>query len=46
MTRGLAMVGRLNQDQGRRAAETFLSTHRDDLGKRSSLDLDALLEGV
>src|SRR5262245_26272775 len=34
------------RDEGRRAAETFLSAHRDDLGKRSSLDLDALLEGV
>jgi NTE family protein len=34
------------RDEGRRAAETFLRTHRDDLGKRSSLDLDALLEGV
>jgi NTE family protein len=34
------------RDEGRRAAETFLSTHGDDLGKRSSLDLDALLEGV
>jgi len=34
------------RDEGRRAAEIFLSTHRDDLGKRSSLDLDQLLEGV
>jgi NTE family protein len=34
------------RDEGRRAAETFLSTHGDDLGKRSSLDLDTLLEGV
>ena len=34
------------RDEGRRAAETFLSTHGDDLGTCSSLDLDALLEGV
>jgi NTE family protein len=34
------------RDEGRRAAETFLSTHGHDLGKRSSLDLDALLQGV
>jgi NTE family protein len=34
------------RDEGRRAAEAFLSTHGDDLGKRSSLDLDTLLEGV
>jgi NTE family protein len=34
------------RDEGRRAAETFLSTHGDDLGKRSSLDLDMLLEGI
>ena len=34
------------RDEGRRAAETFLSTHGDDLGKRGSFDLDALLEGV
>src|SRR5215470_8937487 len=34
------------RDEGRRAADTFLSTHWDDLGKRSSLDLDTLLEGV
>ena len=34
------------RDEGRRAAETFLDSHRDDLGKRSSFDLDSLLEGV
>jgi NTE family protein len=34
------------RDEGRRAAETFLSAHGDDLGTRSSLDLDALLEGI
>jgi NTE family protein len=34
------------RDEGRRAAEAFLSTHADALGKESTLDLDALLEGV
>jgi NTE family protein len=34
------------KDEGRRAAETFLDAHGDDLGRRSSLDLDALLEQV
>ncbi|MGA7326791.1 MAG: patatin-like phospholipase family protein [Rhodomicrobium sp.] len=34
------------KDEGRRAAETFLDAHGDDLGHRSSLDLDALLEQV
>ena len=31
------------RDEGRRAAEAFLEAHRDDLGRRSSLDLDSLL---
>jgi NTE family protein len=34
------------RDRGRAAAEAFLSTHGDDLGKRSTLDFDQLLEGV
>ncbi|MGO9986262.1 MAG: patatin-like phospholipase family protein [Rhodomicrobium sp.] len=34
------------RDEGRRAAEAFLATHGADLGKRSSFDLDTLLEGV
>ncbi|MGA7324941.1 MAG: patatin-like phospholipase family protein [Rhodomicrobium sp.] len=34
------------KDEGRRAAELFLDTHGDDLGHRSSLDLQALLEEV
>ena len=34
------------RDEGRRAAEAFLAAHGDDLGRRSSLDLDLLLEGV
>lgn len=34
------------QNEGRQAAESFYRTHKDDLGKRSSLDLDQLTEGV
>lgn len=34
------------RDAGRQAAEAFLAEHGDDLGKRSSLDIDQLLEGV
>jgi NTE family protein len=34
------------RDEGRRSAELFLAEHRDDLGKRSTLDLDALLDRV
>jgi NTE family protein len=34
------------RDEGRRAAETFLNEQAMNLGKRSSLDLDTLLEGV
>ncbi|WP_454781931.1 patatin-like phospholipase family protein [Legionella sp. WA2022007384] len=34
------------RDEGRQAADAFLSEHANDLGKRSSLDLDVLLEGV
>lgn len=34
------------RDEGRRSAEEFLQNHGADLGKRSSLDLDALLEGA
>lgn len=34
------------RDGGRRAAEAFLASHGDDIGKRSTLDLDALLEGI
>ncbi|WEX90560.1 patatin-like phospholipase family protein [Sinorhizobium garamanticum] len=33
-------------NEGRRSAEAFLDAHGDDLGHRSSLDLDILLEGV
>ena len=34
------------RDEGRRAAEEFGHTHRADIGVRSTLDLDSLLEGV
>ena len=34
------------RDKGRRAAEAFLTEHSDDLGRRSSVDLDRLLEGL
>jgi NTE family protein len=34
------------RDAGRTAAAAFLVTHGQDLGRRSSFDLDALLEGV
>ncbi len=34
------------RDEGRRAAETFLTTSRENIGKRSSIDLDVLLQQV
>jgi len=34
------------RDEGRQAADAFLAAHSDDIGKASTLDLDALLEGV
>jgi NTE family protein len=34
------------RDEGRKSADAFLKTHGGDLGRRSSLDLDSLLEGV
>lgn len=34
------------RDEGRRSAQTFLECHGEDLGRRSSLDLDGLLKGV
>ncbi len=36
----------LLRDEGRRAADTFLATHGKDLGARSTVDIDRLLEGV
>jgi NTE family protein len=35
----------LLRDEGRRATATFLATHGGDLGRRSTLDIDRLLEG-
>jgi NTE family protein len=32
------------RDEGRRCAESFLNTHGENVGKRSTLNLDALLE--
>ena len=32
--------------EGRKAAQAFLEAHAKDLGKRSTLDLDVLLEGI
>ena len=37
---------RMLRDEGRRAAEAFLVAHGDDIGKRSSVDFDRLLEGL
>lgn len=34
------------RDEGRKSAQSFLDAHGDDLGRRSSLELDTLLEGV
>ncbi len=34
------------RDRGRGAADTFLGEHGQDLGRRSTMDLDGLLEGV
>ncbi|MBV8382919.1 MAG: patatin-like phospholipase family protein [Planctomycetaceae bacterium] len=34
------------RDEGRRSADAFLNAHREDLGHRSSFDLDTLLEQV
>jgi len=36
----------LLHDEGRRSAQVFLETHAMDLGNRSTLDIDALLEQV
>jgi NTE family protein len=34
------------RDEGRSAAEAFLAAHCNDLGRRSTFDLNKLLEGV
>jgi NTE family protein len=36
----------LLHEEGRRAAQSFLQTHAPDLGRRSTLDLDVLLESI
>ena len=36
----------LLHDEGRRSAQVFLETHALDLGRRSTLDLDVLLQSV
>jgi NTE family protein len=36
----------LLRDEGRKAADAFLRTHANNLGQRSSLNLDELLQGV
>jgi NTE family protein len=36
----------LLHDEGRRSAQVFLETHAMDLGSRSTLNIDALLEQV
>lgn len=36
----------LLREEGRKAAEGFLQTHAPDLGRRSTLDIDALLESI
>jgi len=43
---GLRESLRMLREEGRRAADVFLQEHHDDLGRRSTLDLDELLEGV
>jgi NTE family protein len=37
---------RMLRDEGRRVTDAFLRTHGDNLGRRSTVDLDRLLEGV
>ena len=34
------------RDEGRRAASAFIDEHRDDVGVRSTYDIDSLLEGA
>ena len=34
------------RDEGRRSAEEFLTAHASNLGARSTLDIDALLDQV
>ena len=34
------------RDEGRKSAQSFLEAHALDLGRRSTLDLDVLLQGI
>jgi NTE family protein len=34
------------RDEGRKSAQVFLERHAEDIGRRSTLDIDVLLEGV
>ena len=34
------------RDEGRKAADEFLTEHGDGIGKRSTLDIDRMVEGV
>lgn len=34
------------RDEGRRVADEFVTRHRDDIGVRSTLDIDSFLEGI
>jgi NTE family protein len=34
------------RDEGRRAADEFVSKHRDEIGIRSTFDIDTFLEGI
>jgi len=36
----------LLRDEGRRSAQVFLESHASNLGRRSTLDLDVLLEQI
>ena len=36
----------LLHDEGRRSTQVLLETHASDLGRRSTLDLDVLLESI
>ena len=55
MLTGLGASSKLNaewefftllHDEGRRSAQVFLDTHASNLGRRSTLDIDALLEQI
>jgi NTE family protein len=34
------------RDEGRKAADEFLTEHADSIGKRSTLDIDRMVEGT